>query len=135
MHLSSANLSQKLNVAAIRVILVLKMSHESIDLPPTLEELTVFPTRSHGKVNIPEQIGRKYTEFGVQLLKDRTGARVSNMVEKHRGDPQKINTEILQEWLQNEHGERPVSWRMLVEVLRDIKLSELARDTEEACLL
>ena len=60
------------------------------------------------------------------------------MVDKHRGDPERINTEILQEWLQNKHGERPcrpVSWRTLVEVLRDIKLGELARDIEEACLV
>ena len=111
------------------------MSHESIDLPPTLRELTTFPTRSHGKVNISEQIGVKYKQFGVQLLEDSNGARVSNMVDKHRGDPERINTEILQEWLQNKHGERPVSWRTLVEVLRDIKLGELARDIEEACLL
>ena len=135
MHLLSGNLTQELNVAAIRVILVLKMSHESIDLPPTLRELTTFPTRSHGKVNIPEQIGVKYKQFGVQLLEDSTGARVSNMVDKHQGDPERINTEILQEWLQNKHGERPVSWRTLVEVLRDIKLGELARDIEEGAIL
>ena len=95
---------------------MLKMSHESIDLPPTLKELLAFPTRSHVKINIPEQIGVRYKEFGVQLLKDPNGAVVSNIVEKHQGDPQRINTEIFQEWLQRECGERSVSWRPLVDV-------------------
>ena len=99
-----------------------------------MEELTAFPTRSHGKINIPEQIGVKYKEFGVQLLKDSTGSRVSNMVHKLHHDPEAINTQILEDWLQNGDGKKPVSWRTLVEVLRAIKLGTLANDIEEACL-
>ena len=112
-----------------------KMSHEIIDCPPNMEELTAFPTRSRGKINIPDQIGVKYKEFGVQLLKDSTGARVSNIEHELRGNPKSINTHILEEWLQNGGGKKPVSWRTLVEVLRDIKLGTLANDIETACKL
>ena len=110
------------------------MSHGSIDRPPILRELTAFPTRSQGKVNIPQEIGVKYQVFGAQLLEDPTGTGVTNMEYKHRGDPLRINTEIIQEWLRG-HGRRPVSWRTLIEVLRDIELGKLASDIEVTCLL
>ena len=100
-----------------------------------MEELTAFPARSHGKINIPEQIGVKYEDFGIQLLEDSTGARVSNIEHELRGNPKSINTHILEEWLQNGDGEKPVSWRTLVEVLRDIELGTLANDIETACKL
>ena len=112
-----------------------KMSHETIDCPPNMEELTAFPTRSLGKINIPEQIGVKYKEFGIQLLEDSTGAKVTNIAHELRGNPKSINTHILEEWLQNGGGKKPVSWRTLVEVLRDIKLGTLANDIETACKL
>ena len=68
-----------------------------IDCPPNMEKLTAFPIRSHGKINIPEQIGVKYKEFGIQLLEDSTGARVSNIMHELRGNPKAINTQILEE--------------------------------------
>ena len=99
-----------------------------------MEELTAFPTRTHGKINIPEQIGVKYKDFGIQLLEDSTGARVSNIEHELRGNPKSINTQIFEVWLRNGYGKKPVSWRTLVEVLRDIQLGTLANDIEEACL-
>ena len=98
-------------------------------------ELTAFPTRSHGKINIPEQIGAKYGDFGILLLEDSTGAQVTNIAHELRGNPKSINTHILEEWLQNGDGNRPVSWRTLVKVLRDIELGTLANDIETACNL
>jgi len=71
------------------------MSHEGIDCQPNLKELIAFSTRSHAKINIPKQIGVRYKEFGVQLPKDPNGTGVSNIVEKRRGDSQRIYTEIL----------------------------------------
>ena len=46
---------------------------------------------------------------------------------KHHCDAQRINIEILQEWLIG-RGKLPVTWATLVEVLRDIELSTLAGD-------
>ena len=42
-----------------------------------------------------------------------------------------VNFEILQRWVQGK-GKLPVEWATLIEVLRDIKLSELAHEMEEA---
>ena len=70
-------------------------------------------------------VGTKYVAFGALLLDDSTGARVKNMAHKHLNDAEPINTEILQQWL-NESGKQPVTWAALVEVLCDIELSVLA---------
>ncbi len=46
------------------------------------------------------------------------------MEKTHRGRPIDINREILQEWM--EGGGRPVTWNVLVEVLRAIHLNVLS---------
>ena len=60
--------------------------------------------------------GNKYVQFGAQILQDETGARVNNMEHKHLRDAERINTEILCEWL-NGKGKQPVTWATLIEVL------------------
>ena len=51
------------------------------------------------------------------------------MAHKHLNDAERINTEILQEWLTG-RGKQPVTWATLVKVLCDIKLSVLASEIE-----
>ena len=51
------------------------------------------------------------------------------MAHKHLNDPERINIEILQEWVTG-RGKQPVTWTTLVEVLRDIELSVLAAEIE-----
>ena len=51
------------------------------------------------------------------------------MAHKHLNDAERINTEILQEWLAGK-GKQPVSWTTLIEVLHDIELTTLAREIE-----
>ena len=46
---------------------------------------------------------------------------------KHSNDAEQINLMILQEWIGG-RGAKPVKWQTLVEVLNDIKLTELAHD-------
>jgi len=76
-------------------------------------------------ISIPVEIETKYIQFSVFLLDDRNGARVKIMAHKHLNDAERINTEILQEWLAGS-GKQPVEWATLVEVLNDIQLSTLA---------
>ena len=94
------------------------------DSRPTMPELTSFQG-----INIPQEIGTKYTRFGCLLLEDSTGAKVQNIEHKHGKDAERINTEILQEWIKG-RGKEPVSWRTLIEVLRDVELSTLASEIE-----
>ena len=92
--------------------------------PPTLHELLNFPGQEK-KINIPQEIGTQYKTFGTILLEDDSGARVDNIVHEYRERAERINTEILQEWLTG-RGKQPVTWETLVEVLYDIELSILA---------
>ena len=99
-----------------------------IDEQPTMMELMRFQGREK-RINIPQEVSTKYPQFGIFLLEDTNGTRVRNMEYKHRGDPEQINTEILQEWVSG-RGRLPISWATLTEVLRDVELCELASDIE-----
>ena len=79
------------------------------------------------RINIPQEIGTKYSEFGILLLEDATGARVDAIALKHLNNAQQINLEILKEWVGG-RGAQPVEWPTLVEVLKDIGLIVLAGD-------
>ena len=95
---------------------------------PSLIELVRFRGRER-RINIPQEISTKYRQFGILFLEDTNGARVRNMEHKHQRDAEQINTEILEEWA-NGRGRQPVSWEILTEVLRDVKLGQLASDIE-----
>ena len=95
---------------------------------PTLPQLLNF---TEEKVNIPIEIGIKYVQFGALILQDKNGTRVNNMEYEYQRNVERINTKILQEWLDGK-GKQPVSWATLIGVLRDIELSTLA-DAISAC--
>ena len=78
-------------------------------------------------LNIPLQTGTKFFQFGLLLLEDRNGTTVDNIIYKHNNDPERINTEILKEWL-NGSGKQPVTWEILIETLDECNLVTLAKD-------
>ena len=80
-------------------------------------------------INIPQEIGCNFYNFGLHLLDDPNGARVRN-IERDYGELERINTEILREWVTG-RGKKPVSWRTLTQVLRDIELRALASEIED----
>ena len=88
-----------------------------------------FKTRS-GNINVLKQIGAHYWELGILLLDDDTGADTQAIIEHHHEDATKINIHILQKWIQG-RGKLPVEWSTLVEVLKDVGLSELAIKMEQ----
>ena len=98
---------------------------------PTLPELLKFTCTDKRVVNIPVEIATKYVQFGTFLLDDRTGSRVKNIAHKNLNDAERINTEILQEWLTG-RGKQPVNWATLTDALRDIELSTLASEIKAA---
>ena len=95
---------------------------------PTLVECIKFQGLER-MINIAEKISTKYHDFGLLLLDDHNGNRVRNMELKHREDPERINKEILREWVTG-RGKQPVSWKTLIKVLRDIELCTLASEIE-----
>ena len=80
-------------------------------------------------INIPREIGSNYSQFGIFLLNDPHGTKVSNIEDKHRRDAVQINTEILREWATG-RGKNPVTWETLTEVLHNIGLGTLASEIE-----
>ena len=96
---------------------------------PTLPELLKFTCTDGRVLNVPVEIETKYVKLSAFLLDDSTGSRVKIMAHKHLNDAERINTEIIHEWLA-ENGKQPVNWKTLIEVLRDIELSALADEIE-----
>ena len=84
-----------------------------------------FPGKS-GSINIPNQIGTKYFQFGVLLLNDATGAEVNSIATNYRDDAEQINPQILRLWIGGKG--RPLSWYTLIDVLTKIGLNTLAGD-------
>ena len=110
------------------VIYVFIISFFIVGKRPNLPHLISFPGR-RGKINIPQQIGAKYLMFGVLLLNDETGAKVSAIVAKYHGDAEQINLEILKLWIKG--NGKPLNWDKLIGVLKDIGLSTLAGDLQD----
>ena len=107
---------------------MIKLAFLNAGIPPTMLELVRFRGRER-RINIPQEIGVKYSQFGLLLLNDTTGAKVCNIEHKHHRNAERINTEILEEWLEG-RGKQPVNWRTLIKVLHDVQLSNLASDIE-----
>ena len=94
---------------------------------PTVLECIMFEGRER-RINIPQEIGTNYSQFGILLLNDPNGTKLSIIENKHR-DPVQINTEILREWATG-RGKKPVSWETLINVLCDIELGDLASEVK-----
>ena len=93
---------------------------------PTLPQLINFETRSGG-INIAEQIGTSYRNLGLHLLEDANGVVTKAIRDQYHHDAATINYEILQRWIQGK-GRQPVQWSTLIDVLKKIQLSQLARE-------
>lgn len=95
---------------------------------PTMMELIKFSGQQK-TFSIPQEIGTRWMQFGILLLQDETGASVMSIAHKHGGDPEKINLEILHEWLSG-GGKQPVIWKTLADILPHAGLAVLASDIE-----
>ena len=106
-----------------------RQHRENIIGKPTLPLLLKFPSSCsksiiNNCINIPVRIGQKYWSFGILLLQDNTGNIVEALEHESQKNAEMINLKILQKWI-NGVG-LPVSWDVLIQVLHDIELHELA---------
>ena len=92
---------------------------------PTLPQLINFETRSGG-INITESIGLHYKQLGPLLLQDNDGTITETIERECFYKVKEINQEILQRWIQGK-GRQPVQWSTLIDVLKKIELSPLAK--------
>ena len=75
-----------------------------------------------------EQSAHKYREIGINLLKDKTGARVDAIAKEVRGVPEEAINKIYSRWITKDEDH---SWKKLAQCLRDCHLNVLASDIEE----
>ena len=95
---------------------------------PTVRDCIMLQGLGKRTINIPQEIGSNYYQFGLHLLDDPNGTRVRNIEHDYR-EIEQINTEILREWVTG-RGKKPMSWQTLIQVLRDIELGTLASEIE-----
>jgi len=91
-------------------------------------KLLNFPLKSGGYLNIPQQIGTEFFQFGVLLLNDETGAEVNAITTQHRDNAQQINLEVLRLWIGGKG--KPLSWDTLIDVLKATGLNNLVGHIE-----
>ena len=92
---------------------------------PTLPQLINFETRSGG-INITESIGLHYKQLGPLILQDNDGTITETIERECFYKVKEINQEILQRWIRGK-GMKPVQWSTLIDVLKKIELSPLAK--------
>ena len=99
---------------------------------PALPVLLKFPPSCPKSdcVSIPLRIGQKYWHFGILLLQDNTGNIVESIEYESQKNAEMINLKILKKWV-NGTG-LPVTWDVLIQILQDIELHELASEIYDA---
>ena len=98
-------------------------------------EIICFPsTRSTGgRINLVKEIGGEYSTFGILLLEDVDGSKVSSIEKELLKNAVDINRRIFTLWLSGK-GKQPVTWSTLAGVLCDADLNRLAAIIEAAKL-
>ena len=95
---------------------------------PTLKECIKFQGKER-RINIPQEVGVKYLDFGLFLLEDHNRQRTKSIAHKHVNDAEEINKEVLEQWTTG-RGKHPITWKTLTQVLYDIELNTLAGEIE-----
>ncbi len=92
-----------------------------------------FPTKD-GPIDIAVKVGASYFKFGVFLLNDRKGDRVSILKSSCQHQVEEINRAILREWLQGVNGVA-VTWDWLLNSLKQANLHALAQVVENGLIV
>ena len=89
-------------------------SFRFVDGTPTLIDLISFPMymSNGGKVNLAEEIGVNYYNFGFLLLEDKDGNLMSAIEQEKMRNAAEIVRHTFRLWLQGK-GRQPVTWATL----------------------
>ena len=102
---------------------------EDIPTMPQLQLLELSANQDGEDLRIVQDIGTHYLNFGTRLLNDEQGSQVKSLEHQFQRDCNAINWNILQAWISGK-GRKPISWKTLVTVLREIQLEVLAQKIE-----
>ena len=78
-----------------------------------------------GQLNIIQSIGTRYPTLGIFLLEDDNGVLVDALRFEHNHNAEAITRAIFQRWITGT-GSKPITWRTLVDVLRECQLAAQA---------
>ena len=84
-----------------------------------------------GFKDIVAEIQNDYELLGTLLLEESSGSVVRSIKTAECGSPLDSTVAIFHQWLQGK-GRQPVTWRTLIECLRDINLNVVAESIEDA---
>ncbi len=97
---------------------------------PILAELISICGDNDSKFNVARDVGARYFQLCVFLLKDDHGNIAAALEKEHSKNGEDINCHVLRRWLNGE-GLLPVSWATLIGVLKDrMRLIPLAEKIE-----
>ena len=97
------------------------------DSAPTLKQLMSLHV-SPGR-NIIQSICTKYDSLVIFLLEDENATLVEQLQMMHKHDPEAITKAIFKTWLGGT-GRSPITWRTLIDVLKEIQLVRVAEVIE-----
>ena len=98
-----------------------------LDTPDTEKNKPSLPKLLQFKV--PQKVGTRYSDFGIFLLNDDDGTQIQILENDCLAKCERIVRNILSDWLQGKG--KPVTWKELIETLRDCDLNELADTIQE----
>ena len=98
-------------------------------MKPEMNKL-VLKKANGDEVDVLQDLGGDYQTFGTIILEDKRGAIMEDINDNHsRANDRK--REIMRRFI-NGKGMKPVTWRTVVTVLNEMRLTELVSDIEEA---
>ena len=100
------------------------------DYRPSIRNLRHFNGKSR-TINIIEEIGSNYFDFGVMLLNDENGNHI-RAIEQFSHNYVDVIKEIVREWSNGRDGAKAFQWSALIETLQDVGLRRLANEIESS---
>ena len=103
-----------------------------MNIKPKLDQLYSLKRNDNGNdVRIIDRIGTDYRELGTKLLIDEDGEVMETIIHDAMRRTREITESVFKRWIKGK-GSTPVSWKQLVDTLRDVGLKELAKDIVDA---
>ena len=105
-------------------------------MQPTLMQLTCLrlPSMVDGenkRLNIVQRTASHYAKLAMHLLDDENRVITAILEVLFHHNPERIATDVYEKWISGT-GRKPISWRTLIDVLREIGLISLAEEIETA---
>jgi len=97
----------------------------------SLDKLSLLRLPNGERVKIIETVAKDWREVGCQLNFDRVGNRLDIIEKQKLKDPLACCEAMFQHWL-NGNGVKPVTWKTLMDILKDCEHVVLAQQVERA---